>query len=201
MPLILPALALSPVRHSDPDHLEARQPWPEQILVHLKPRTDHRHAGARLPDESPDRREPNLERVHPHFRAGIGVAISHGGKLDHRPGVAFDRQRHVTKFEFAALRQRSCHKVADRGAQEWQRDRVDQQCDVENQREAERHTEQPRRNAPDRLPCRALPNRLTWGRGWLQLASGKRNGGDPARIQNQPSATGNWSMIPAAIWP
>ena len=39
---------------------------------------------------------------------------------------------------------------------EWQRDRMDQQCDIEDQREAEWDTEKPGCNAPNGLRRRAL---------------------------------------------
>ena len=153
------------------DDLEIGEARSEEVLVDLDVRANHRHCRARLADQSADRREADLERVHADFGAGGVVLIDDRRELDDRPGIAFEREGHVAELELGARRHRGDDDVADLRADERQRQRVHQQHHIQQQHQAEWNAEQPSCGETDGSSDRTLADRLTWWRRGLQLCS------------------------------
>ncbi len=172
--------------------LKCREARTEQVLVDLDVRGHDRDRRARLADQCPDRRKTHLQGFHAHFGAGCGVLVNHGAELNDRPRIALEGQRHVAQFQLGICRHRRNDHVAHLRRDEGQRNGMDQQRHIERGGQGQRDTEQPGGGKADGSGDRALADRLSWWRRWLQFWSAGMIGEDP---KSPRESTQHWHCL------
>ncbi len=117
---------------------EARWPRPEQVLLDLDQRFDHRQRHARLPDKGAQRRNADIQGRHRDLAARLAVGVGHGRELHHGQVTRLQGQRHVAELDLRAGWHGADDELLHRLAQEGERQRGDQQHEVENRERQER---------------------------------------------------------------